>query len=207
LSESFAVKARSSLKRLNAHLHNLSEPVREAANRVLETYTTLMTSFESLAEIQTTATRIRCHGDYHLGQVLKTGDDFILIDFEGEPLRPLPERREKQSPLKDVAGMLRSFSYAVHNALLSYTQEQDDQLRRLDPWARFWDQWVSSAFFRSYLETARGASFLPTETRDLEILLEAFLLDKAFYELDYELNNRPAWIRIPLQGILAFLGD
>lgn len=208
LSESLATKARKSLERLNARLQDLPQPAQEEANRALEAYPVLMGTFESLAELKTAATRIRCHGDFHLGQILKTGDDFILIDFEGEPLRPLQERRVKQSPLKDVAGMFRSFSYAVYSALFSFTEGRNDgTFQRLEPWGRFWEEWVSAAFLGSYLKGVHGASFLPRETRDMEILLEAFILDKAFYELDYELNNRPAWIRIPLQGILAFLSN
>lgn len=207
LADTFSTKARRSLERLNEQLPNLAPPVREQAHRVLGASTTLLTCFEALAELETTATRIRCHGDYHLGQVLKTGDDFILIDFEGEPLLSLQQRRLKQSPLKDVAGMLRSFSYAVYSALDGFVRERNEDFQRLQPWGRFWEERVSAAFLGSYLERVEGACFIPKETRDLEVLLEAFLFDKAFYELDYELNNRPDWIWVPLQGILALLED
>ena len=206
LADTLATKARKSLERLNEQLPNLAPPLREQAHLVLGAYTTLMNSFESLAELKTAATRIRCHGDYHLGQVLKTGDDFILIDFEGEPLLALQQWRVKQSPLKDVAGMLRSFSYAVYSALDGFAQGRNEEFQRLQPWGRFWEEWVSAAFLGSYLERAEGACFLPDTTQALEVLLEAFLFDKALYELDYEFNNRPDWIRVPLQGILALLG-
>ncbi len=160
------------------------------------------------------AQRIRTHGDYHLGQVLFTGQDFVIIDFEGEPARPLTERRLKRSALSDVAGMLRSFHYAAYTALA------DEELRGLtrsealngwDRWARFWTAWTSAAFLRTYLERAReeetAVSFVPPDDGDLRTLLEAHLLEKAVYELGYELNNRPGWIHLPVQGILQLLDE
>jgi maltose alpha-D-glucosyltransferase/alpha-amylase len=134
--------------------------------------------------------------------VLRTENDFILLDFEGEPMHSLAERRGKHSPLKDVAGMLRSFSYAAHSSLFDFTRERPEDLQTMAPWASAWEVWVSAEFLREYLETASGAPFLPDDDDQLETLLEAFLLDKAFYELNYELNNRPDWLHIPLQGIL-----
>jgi maltose alpha-D-glucosyltransferase / alpha-amylase len=154
------------------------------------------------------ATRIRCHGDYHLGQVLWTGKDFMIIDFEGEPALPLGERRIKRSPLRDVAGMIRSFHYAMHTAL---DRAQDEigspaESSLLTLWADFWYLWVSASFLRSYLQTARGASFLPRGREELSTLLDVCLLEKAVYELRYEANHRPEWIHIPARGILELLG-
>ena len=140
------------------------------------------------------ATRIRIHGDYHLGQVLDTGSDFIIIDFEGEPGRPLNERRIKHSPLRDVAGILRSFDYAAHTALAQRAER-----------AEAWVEGVSVAFLNAYLATARGASFLPASDQELRMLLEVCLLEKAVYEVCYELNNRPDWVGIPLRGITRIL--
>ena len=98
--------------------------------------------------------------------------------------------------------MLRSFSYAAYANLLSYTARRPEEYARLEPWAAFWEKWVSVAFLKAYLQTAAGAPFLPDAREHLSMLLESFLLDKALYELNYELNNRPNWVRIPLRGIL-----
>jgi trehalose synthase-fused probable maltokinase len=131
--------------------------------------------------------------------VLFTGQDFVIIDFEGEPARPLRERRLKATPLRDVAGMIRSFHYAAHSGMPHETPD-------LEPWARFWYCWISAAFLRAYLATANGAEFLPVSRTEVKLLLDTFLLEKAMYELAYELNHRPDWVRIPLRGIAQLLG-
>jgi maltose alpha-D-glucosyltransferase/alpha-amylase len=152
--------------------------------------------------------RTRNHGDFHLGQVLHTGRDMVIIDFEGEPARPLGERRLKRSPLRDVAGMLRSFHYAVHGSVLR--SELGATIRRedepaLEPWIRAWYGWVSSAYLAGYREATANAPFLPADEADWAVLLDAFLFHKAFYEVSYELSNRPDWVSIPLRGILELL--
>ena len=141
------------------------------------------------------------HGDYHLGQVLYTGHDFVIIDFEGEPTRTLYERRLKRLALRDVAGMLRSFSYASQAALRSQ-EIPAEKLQNLQAWAHFWVDSVSAVFLKSYLATAGNASWVPQNADDLELQLTTMLLEKALYELRYELNLRPDWVRIPLRGIL-----
>jgi maltose alpha-D-glucosyltransferase/alpha-amylase len=151
------------------------------------------------------AARIRVHGDYHLGQVLYTGNDFVIIDFEGEPARPLSERRLKRSALRDVAGMLRSFHYAPYAVVFgtapgSYVRTED--LTRLEAGARFWHQWVSAAFLRAYLAESAKGGHLPSDPEHVKTLLNAFLIEKALYEIVYELNNRPDWVRIPLRGLM-----
>jgi maltose alpha-D-glucosyltransferase/alpha-amylase len=128
----------------------------------------------------------------------------VILDFEGEPTRPLAERRAKHSPVKDVAGMLRSFSYAAWTALLAYTTRRSGDLAQLEPWAHLWEQEISAEFLRAYRGTAGDATFLPNTTEALRTLLDAYLMDKALYELGYELHNRPAWVRIPLRGLLSF---
>jgi len=149
--------------------------------------------------------RIRIHGDYHLGQILrtqsKTAPDFLLIDFEGEPARSLADRRRKQSPLRDVAGMLRSFSYAARTALQTATERAPATTANLNAWASAWETAVTSAFLNAYNETiATKPALLPQETATI---LDTLLLEKASYELLYELNNRPTWLVIPLEGLLA----
>jgi len=154
------------------------------------------------------AQRIRTHGDYHLGQVLYTGNDFVIIDFEGEPARPLSERRIKRSALRDVAGMLRSFHYAPYAVVYgaapgSYVRGED--LQRLEEGARFWYRSVGAAFLRAYLAEGSKGRFLPARAEHVDVLLSAYLLEKALYEIVYELNNRPDWVRIPLRGVLDLL--
>lgn len=154
------------------------------------------------------AVRTRIHGDYHLGQVLYTGADFVIIDFEGEPARALSQRRLKRSALQDVAGMLRSFHYAAHAPLLAATgsvQVDASNRERLNGWAEVWAKWVSERYLDEYLKSAQGAEFLPPSRKEILALLQLHVLEKAVYELGYELNNRPAWVAIPLEGILRSL--
>lgn len=153
--------------------------------------------------------RIRCHGDLHLGQILWTGDDVVFIDFEGEPARALGDRKTKRSPLTDVAGMLRSFDYAVEKAVTG--QLQGSSLRpgdekSLRPWARRWLVAASAMFLRSYLERVKGAELVPSDPSQLASLLRVYVLEKALYEVGYEANHRPEWIDVPLRGVLALLG-
>ena len=147
--------------------------------------------------------KIRTHGDYHLGQVLRTKNDFMIIDFEGEPTHSLAERRAKYSPLKDVAGMLRSFSYAANATLMAYAARHPDDIASLTPWANLWERTVRDEFLSTYREVTHAHDILPQSDEDFYRLLDACLLEKATYELAYELNNRPTWVRIPLAGILA----
>jgi maltose alpha-D-glucosyltransferase/alpha-amylase len=146
---------------------------------------------------------IRIHGDYHLGQLLQVKTDYVILDFEGEPARPIAARRAKACPLKDVAGMLRSLGYAAYSGLIGYTARRPQDWESLEPWARLWERSMGAEFLRAYRNTASGAPFLPAADGDFRKLLGCYLLDKALYELSYELNNRPAWVRIPLIGILS----
>ncbi len=193
---------------LKKRLPQLPSQAQELAQEILNSQEQLMASFGSVLNLKITGQRTRCHGDYHLGQVLYTGKDFIIIDFEGEPARPLSERRMKRSPLRDVAGMLQSFNYAVAQALRNEVESgiiRPEDLQSMEQWAQFWYGWVSVAFLNSYLMTAAEATFLPKATQELQVLLNAYLLEKAIYELGYELNNRPDWVEIPLQRILQLL--
>ncbi|HSL24305.1 MAG TPA: maltose alpha-D-glucosyltransferase [Vicinamibacterales bacterium] len=163
-------------------------------------------ALDAVAAARSPVSRIRVHGDYHLGQVLWAENDYYIIDFEGEPARPLGERREKQLALKDIAGMLRSFGYAAYAGLFTFSSTRPDDFARLEPWARAWQLWTSAAFLRTYFDVAGGAEFIPASPADTDRLLDAFVLDKALYEMRYELNNRPEWVRIPLGNILHLLG-
>jgi maltose alpha-D-glucosyltransferase/alpha-amylase len=199
--QSLSGLALRSMELLRGQLNKLPEDTREDARKVLELEPRIAAGLRSFLARRLKTTRIRVHGDYHLGQVLYTGHDFVIIDFEGEPTRTLYERRLKRLALRDVAGMLRSFDYASQAALRS-EQLSADSLPRLQLWARFWVECVSAAFLRSYLSTAAAASFVPHSPEDLELQLTTMLLEKALYEVRYELNMRPDWVRIPLRGII-----
>ncbi|MGH9347303.1 MAG: maltose alpha-D-glucosyltransferase [Vicinamibacterales bacterium] len=187
---------------LQQSLDRLDVRKRVLAQHVLDHQEDLLRQFEELREVRDLPVRIRCHGDYHLGQVLVSEGDVVILDFEGEPARPLAERRRKSSPLRDVAGMGRSFSYAALTALGAATQTRSEDYERFAPWAEVWEMWVSAAFLRAYLAAVDGAAFMPSRREDLDLLLHTFMLDKTLYELAYELNNRPDWVHIPLTGLL-----
>ena len=209
LHQSMRNLSRQVFQLLRNRLPDIPEALQDQARQLLGLQEIILKRFQSVLDRKMTGLRIRCHGDYHLGQVLYTGKDFVIIDFEGEPARPLSERRIKRSALRDVAGMLRSFHYAAYSAL--FNQETSGTVRpedvpALEPWARLWYLWVAAAFLKAYLARAAQIPFLPQEREELQVMLDAFVLEKAVYELGYELNNRPDWVRIPLQGILDLLG-
>jgi maltose alpha-D-glucosyltransferase/alpha-amylase len=149
--------------------------------------------------------KTRVHGDYHLGQVLLAPRGWMILDFEGEPLRSLEERRAKQSPLKDVAGMVRSFGYAASAVAFERADPDSAEWRRLEPWAEAWQRLARDRFLAAYLRTSHEGQFLPSERSSIAVLLDLFEIDKALYELDYERAHRPDWVRIPLRGIADVL--
>jgi len=186
---------------LKDRLAGLPDEAVDLAGSVLGRRRMILDSFRRPLPETIQAQRIRIHGDYHLGQLLQVKTDFVILDFEGDPARPLAERRSRLSPLKDVASMLRSLSYAAHAGLIAYTARRPDAMETLEGWARLWELSMGANFLRSYRETASGAAFLPGQESDFRRLLSTYLLDTALDELSGELNNRPAWVRIPLLGI------
>lgn len=200
-----AIKA---LQTLRGAVDKLPIEVQTEVHRLFDKEEVIQQRFQTVFKRRIVTSRIRHHGDYHLGQVLFTGKDFLIIDFEGEPMRPLSERAIKRSPLRDVAGMMRSFDYAAHAARIdqrSRTALRPSDDATLRAWGRFFYGWSSAVFLRSYLDTAGAAPFVPAARDDLEVLLNAFLLEKALYEVAYELNHRPDWVGIPLGGALQLL--
>jgi len=175
------------------------------ARRLLDLEGAILRRFRAVADRRLDAARIRVHGDYHLGQVLWSESDYYIIDFEGEPERSLDERRHKESPLKDVAGMLRSYGYAAYAALLTRAAGRPSDPGRLEEWASVWQRWISAAFLRGYLGVTGVNTLIPLDPVQRARLLDLFLIDKALYELNYELNNRPDWVRIPLRGLWELL--
>ena len=208
LYQSMRGLAKRTVQNLRHERDSLGEDLQPAADRVVALEDELGRRLREVMEVSSSSPRFRCHGDYHLGQVLYTGHDFVIVDFEGEPGRRLPERRVKRSPLRDVAGLLRSFDYAAHTAFKQRLQEAEDghELQGLGQWAWYWSTWVSAASLRAYLERAAELGFLHESPQETQLLLTAFLLDKALYELRYELNNRPDWVYLPLLGLLQLLG-
>jgi maltose alpha-D-glucosyltransferase/alpha-amylase len=193
---------------LESRLDSLSEPARAAAQAVLAARRSLHDRLDLVARGATperAGARIRVHGDYHLGQVLRTEEDFVILDFEGEPARTLEQRRAKRSPLRDVAGMIRSFSYAAHAALFASAMNTPGDYALLEPWADTWQHWVSEAFRSGYRAAAAGSPILPDDDETFETCLSAFIVEKALYELGYELNNRQDWVQVPLAGLRKLL--
>jgi maltose alpha-D-glucosyltransferase/alpha-amylase len=186
---------------LRARLASLAEGSLAQAEDALRRRDAILDQLDGVGALDHGGMRIRVHGDYHLGQVLRTEDDFVIVDFEGEPARTLEERRAKQSPLKDVAGMLRSFSYAAYAGLFAFTVHAPEEFAALRPWADAWEHWVSAAYVNAYRATMGDRELLPRGAQ-FDVLLRAHMLEKAMYELQYELNSRPEWVHIPLTGIL-----
>ena len=181
---------------------DLPPPVRAAAERLLAMRASLKGRIAALAPRVLTFTKTRFHGDFHLGQLLVVEHDFIVVDFEGEPFRPMDERRRKHSPLRDVAGMLRSFSYAAAIALDEATSDRAaDRVRAAAHMTR-WERETAAAFLTAYARAVRGASSYPSDPVDVARLIDLFVLEKALYEVRYELGSRPDWVRIPIAGLL-----
>jgi len=199
--------AQDALRALKMLRADLTDEVRTSADELLQLSDTLLERIRCTPTMEFVVSKIRVHGDYHLGQVLWSEGDFYILDFEGEPARPLDERRLKQSPLKDVAGMIRSFGYAAYAGLFAFASSRRSEFSRLETWARVWQLGASAAFLRAYFALVAESLFVPRVEKDRDALLRLFLLDKALYELNYELNNRPEWARIPLRGILDLLNQ
>ena len=190
---------------LTRSLSSLDERSKSLAENVLQHANELATCHDYLLRDPIDAKKIRIHGDYHLGQLLFTGKDYVILDFEGEPGRPIGERRLKRSALIDVAGMLRSFNYAAHHGLLESRTVRPVDQPTLETYADIWSTRASQVFIIAYLDKAANASFIPKDREDLRLLLRSFLILKALYELRYELNNRPKWVAIPLRGLLGLI--
>jgi maltose alpha-D-glucosyltransferase/alpha-amylase len=204
LYQSMRSQTRRAFEQLRKQVHQLPEPVREHARKLLGHEEELLKRTQAVFAHKIPAQRTRCHGDYHLTQILCTGKDVVLFDLEGESGRSLSERRRKLSPLRDVASMLRSFHYAALVALRDGGLRVEDA-PALAPWARFWHLWVSVAFMKAYLATAGGAAFLPAPEKGLGALLDFYLLKRAVNELRYELNRGSDRVYVPVLGLLQLL--
>lgn len=212
LYQSMRTLTRRSLSLLKQHRDRLPGSLDDQVNRLLSLEEQLLERFRILIDGDVIpAKRIRTHGDFHLGQVLFTGRDFVIIDFEGEPDRSIGERRLKRPPLRDVAGMLRSFHYASHAVRLGQAPgtvmaaQESVVAENLEQWLQVWFTWVSAKYLKAYLDRLSNSDLLPADRQQKQLLLDLFVLEKAVYELRYELNNRPDWASIPLKGILQLV--
>jgi maltose alpha-D-glucosyltransferase/alpha-amylase len=204
LYQSLRTSADQALALLQKKVQEIPQQVRPDAEKALSLEGAIFARFRQIVDRKITGLRIRCHGDLHLGQVLFTGKDFVITDFEGEPARSIIERRIKRSPLRDVAGMLRSFNYAALTKLKG-DGVRPENAGPLKIWARLWTIWAAVHYLKGYLQVTVNSSFMPKTQEEISLMLGTYMLEKAVYELAYELNNRPNWADIPIMGILDIL--
>ena len=205
--QSIRSTVRTSLSILRRHKTQLRPEDADLIDRAVGAEKEILDRLKAITAEKIRCDRIRIHGDYHLGQVLFTGNDFYVIDFEGEPQRPLSQRRLKRLSLRDVAGMVRSYHYAIVMALHQVAEAGIGQETHavLDQWANAIHSWLAASLLSGYLETVDGSRIIPADPGHVRLLLDALIVEKAAYELEYEVNNRPSWVAIPLHGILNTL--
>ena len=202
---SLVARASSTFDALSQRRSGMSAANQELTDRLLADRDRLMREIGSLLPPMLDAVKIRHHGDFHLGQILVVKDDVAIIDFEGEPQRSVEERRRKAPAARDVAGLIRSLDYSVTAALDRMRQVPAEELARLNPALEQWRDAAAAAFLEGYRETIDDRRLLPADAAAFDRLLRFFLLEKALYEIDYELANRPAWLHVPLTGALRVL--
>jgi maltose alpha-D-glucosyltransferase/alpha-amylase len=210
LYQSLRGEIRQALAGARKSLEWLPDEARSEVEQVVNREQDILERLGGLLSLKLDGKRIRTHGDYRLEEILASGNDYIFFDFAGDTTRPMSERRLRQSPLKDVADLLRSFHYA---ALVGLSEQIEsgaipvERIPELEPWTIAWYRWVAAAFLRTYLQETAGSGLLPTEDAATVALLEAFMMEKASRELLWEVHNRPAWSRIPARGLLAALDE
>ncbi|CAA9489483.1 MAG: GH13_16 / GH13_36 / GH13_4 / GH13_17 / GH13_ 23 / GH13 / GH13_31 / GH13_40 / GH13_29 / GH13_30 / G H13_35 / GH13_20 / GH13_2 / GH13_1 / GH13_34 / GH13 _18 / GH13_21 / GH13_19 / GH13_10 / GH13_37 [uncultured Rubrobacteraceae bacterium] len=204
-AENVRREAEETLETLAHRRNGLPEELQGEVDDLLGRRDELMERLREISGLGVETIKTRHHGDYHLGQVLVSNNDFQIIDFEGEPGRPMQERRAKHSPMRDVAGMLRSFNYAAYAAYYDASIERLDNRESTERWVREWEEGTREAFLEGYQGGAAGGSSYPEDPEHAGALIELFTLEKALYEVRYELDNRPDWLGIPVRGILDLL--
>jgi maltose alpha-D-glucosyltransferase/alpha-amylase len=197
--------AQDALAALRRAQPNLTGDVKSAADSLLKRKKECIDLLQSLTERPLRTCKTRIHGDLHLGQVLLTQKDWVVIDFEGEPTRPLAMRRSKHTPLRDVAGILRSFDYAARSALRRAATSIGPNAQTLTDQALSWRDRAIATFLQAYEGTVRNVASFPQEDAERRRWLDFFMLEKACYELRYEAANRPDWLEIPIRGITTIL--
>jgi maltose alpha-D-glucosyltransferase / alpha-amylase len=204
-TDALAKRAADTWALLERGLKTLSEQAQPLAEGLLARRGAIASHIESGRSIAFDGMKIRHHGDFHLGQVLIAKDDAYILDFEGEPRRPLDERRGKAPPARDVAGFLRSVDYATSTAIARAPNLTPDERSALAQRVRAWGDKLAEAYWESYRETLGPSPLWTTDETHTHLLLEFFLLEKALYEIEYELTNRPAWAHIPIEATLRML--
>jgi maltose alpha-D-glucosyltransferase/alpha-amylase len=193
---------------VRAQLPDIPEQYRANLEKILNMEQEIVKRFRRIREFSFSSIRIRIHGDYHLGHVLFTGKDFVIINFEGDTLKPLSERKSKMSVMRDVSGMIRSFHYASYAALFHQIAGPNPLKKEdMEPWRDYWYKWTSITFLQSYFATCGDAAFIPKAESELNVLWDALMLEKVIYELGYELNHRRDWLGIPVEGIFEIMGS
>ncbi len=208
LYHGFITDANRALVSLREALPGLAPATQLEAQSVLDRAEVIRAGFRPIRDQRFETQRIRIHGDLNLRQILYCGKDFSLIDFEGLPSRSYGERSIKRSPLRDVAGMLRSLHYAAYAVLFGLVpgiSPRAESVAAFDAWAAFWASWAGAFFLDGYLSEASKGGFLPSDEKDVHALLQAYVLSKALSETATELNDRPEWAIIPLRGISSIL--
>ncbi|MDD2898353.1 MAG: maltose alpha-D-glucosyltransferase [Desulfuromonadaceae bacterium] len=205
--QSMRGNVRRTFQALSAHVERLPDNIQRRATRVLMAEKEIIACLQKITGRKISAMKCRIHGDLHLGQALFTGKDFVFIDFEGEPVHFLSERRLKRSPLRDVAGMIHSFHYAAMSTLVHHCSSHPDDLPLLDPWLEAWYVYVGGSYLKAYLHAMKNSPLVPANRDELSIMLRCFLFDKMIHELGYELHSRPAGIDLTLRGIEMLLKE
>ena len=209
LYQSLRARIQDTLRHLERGVERLEPDVADRAHRLIERGDDLLQRAEAIRSGRIEADRIRIHGDLHLGQILATGRDLVFIDFEGEPMRPIGERRIKRTPMVDIAGMLRSFEYAA--AVAARTQSERGRTsgppEDVTAWADWWATWTTAAYLSGYRSVDAGRALLPDDEADCRRVLHFCLTDKALYELRYELDHRPDWVGVPIAGLVELLEE
>lgn len=203
--QSMRTSVRQTMRNVTSAVEELPTSLRTDANDLLALEEKILQRLHRLVTKKITASRIRIHGDFHLGQILFTGKDFVIIDFEGDDTRPLSERRLKRSPFRDLVGMIRSFYHAAHSVLHQYAALHPEDEAFLDLWMDAWYERISAVFIHAYLARAAEAAFIPKGRDELTILLQSFLLDKNIRAIDEAVTHNPEDMLIPIKGIKHIL--
>jgi maltose alpha-D-glucosyltransferase/alpha-amylase len=207
LFQSMRGLVRRNFQALTKTVPGLPLGVQKRAVEILEAEKEIISCLQKITGRRISTMKCRIHGDFHLGQALFTGKDFVFIDFEGEPTHSLGERRLKRSPLRDVASMIHSIHYATMTTLAHHSAAHPEDAALLEPWLEAWYVYVSGSYLKAYLHAMKNSPLVPAGRKELEIMLRCFLIQRAVHEFGHELNNRPDLIDLHLRGLEMLLNE